>query len=55
MGGTPVEISHAREIRAEANTIPYLNERFPGGKGHASMPERITKAIQSYQKSHMGN
>jgi YD repeat-containing protein len=53
MGGTPVEINKDREHWAEANTITYLRDRFPGGKGE-KMPERIQKAIQSYQKTYPG-
>jgi RHS repeat-associated protein len=51
MGGTPAEISVAREHWAEANTIPYLRDRYPGGKG---MPGRIKKAIEAYQKTYPG-
>ncbi len=53
MGGTPVTINKDREHWAEANTIPFLNNRFPGGKGD-SMPGRIKKAIESYQKTYPG-
>jgi hypothetical protein len=51
MGGTPVEINVGREHWAEANTIPYLRDRHPGGKG---MPGRIKKAIETYQKTYPG-
>jgi RHS repeat-associated protein len=53
MGGTPVSINKDREHWAEANTIPFLRNRFPGGKGD-SMPKRIKKAIESYQKTYPG-
>jgi RHS repeat-associated protein len=54
MGGTPVEVNLGREHWAEANTIPFLRDRFPGGKGHDPMPGRVKKAIESYQKTYPG-
>jgi RHS repeat-associated protein len=50
MGGTPIDINIAREHWGEANTVPYLRDRFPG----KSMPNQIKQAIQDYQKAYPG-
>jgi RHS repeat-associated protein len=50
MGGTPIDISIGREHWAEANTVPYLRDRFPA----KSMPKQIKQAIENYQKTYPG-
>jgi RHS repeat-associated protein len=50
MGGTPIDINIAREHWAEANTVPYLRDRFPS----KSMPNQIKQAIENYQKAYPG-
>jgi len=50
MGGNPIDINIAREHWAEANTVPYLRDRFPA----KSMPNQIKQAIQDYQKAYPG-
>jgi hypothetical protein len=49
MMGTPVSIKQDRELAAEANTIPYLLERYP-----ESMPSRVKKAIKTFLESYSG-
>lgn len=48
MGGTPPEISQAREYQAEANVASYLEERFSGKSEFKTMPQPIREAIDSY-------
>lgn len=49
VGGTPDELRVERDHRAEANTIPYLQDRL-GGK----MPSQVKDAIAEFQRRHPG-
>jgi len=52
LGDTPANVNAEREIRAERETIPVLQQYYGRGAGHGSLPNRVKQAIQNYQKAH---
>jgi RHS repeat-associated protein len=46
----PSDIGTRREIRADGYTRGVLRDYYDKGAGHGSMPNRVKKAIQAYEK-----